>query len=231
MNPILVRAALVAAAFTVASAQVVAQPVSIAAAPSLTADMSKGQAKFVDDEFPAMFREFTGLDARLSKRDSLATVGRNLTAGTDQFAILQGAEYGWLKAKHPEIQPLLIAIYHNVRPRALLLAKKDDPAKSFADLKGKSVGILKAGKAPHVYSVRPEAKRGSDLRQVLRQGRLELQSGDPARRHPARENDRRRRRPGVARQLPRSQPRPIRTSPGRRGVAAFPADGDLLRTE
>jgi ABC-type phosphate/phosphonate transport system substrate-binding protein len=108
-----------------------------------------------------MLKEFTGLEARLAKRESLAAVGASLAAGTDQFAILQGTEYGWLKAKHPDIQPLLIGIYYIARPRAILLTKKEDPAKSFADLKGKSVGILKAGKDYLYLFARKQA--GGDL--------------------------------------------------------------------
>ena len=114
--------------------------------PSLMQDMSTGQMRFVNDEFPRMIHDFTGLDATLAKRDSVDAVGKSLAAGTDQFAILQGVEYGWLKAKHPEIRPVLVGIYHVTQPKALLLTKKDDAATSFADLKGKSVAILKAGK-------------------------------------------------------------------------------------
>ena len=123
-----------------------AQTVSIAVPPSLLQDMSTGQMKFVRDEFPRMVHDFTGLDATLAMRGSVEAVGKNLAAGTDQFAVLQGVEYGWLKAKHPEIQPVLIGIYHVTQPRSLLLTKKDDPATSFADLKGRSIAVLKAGK-------------------------------------------------------------------------------------
>ena len=114
--------------------------------PSLTQDMSAAQKKFVNEEFPTMLKDFTGLDATVATRDSLATIGKNLAEGTDQFAILQGVEYGWLKAKYADLQPLVIGIYHVKQPKALLLTKKDDAAQSFADLKGRPIALLKAGK-------------------------------------------------------------------------------------
>jgi ABC-type phosphate/phosphonate transport system substrate-binding protein len=123
-----------------------AQTISIGVPPSLMQDMSSGQMKFVKDEFPAMVKEFTGIDSKLVPHDSVEAVGKKLIAGDDAFAILQGVEFGWLKAKHPEIQPVLVGIYHVTQPRALLLTKKDDAGTSFADFKGRSVAILKAGK-------------------------------------------------------------------------------------
>jgi ABC-type phosphate/phosphonate transport system substrate-binding protein len=123
-----------------------AQAVSFALPPSLIQDMSIGQKKFVNEEFPIMLKDFTGLEATVHLRDSLETIGKNLAAGTDQFAILQGVEYGWLKAKYADLQPLIIGIYHVRQPKAILLTKKDDAAMSFADLKGRPIALLKAGK-------------------------------------------------------------------------------------
>jgi ABC-type phosphate/phosphonate transport system substrate-binding protein len=127
-----------------------AQTLSFAAPPSLFEDLTPGQATFLHKEFPRMLREFTGLEASLLPRMSIDAIGDNLAAGTDSFAVLQGVEYGWLKSKHPEIQPLLVGIYHVTQPRALLLTKKDDSAKSFDDFKGRTVAVLKGGKE-HIY--------------------------------------------------------------------------------
>jgi ABC-type phosphate/phosphonate transport system substrate-binding protein len=140
------RMTLVLTLFAVEAVPASAQTVSIGIPPSLVQDMSVGQLKFFNNEFPAMVKEFTGIDAKLVTRDSIDAVGKRLVDGADQFAVLQGVEYGWLKAKHPEIQPVLVGIYHLTQPRAVLLTKKDAAATSFADLKGKSVAILKAGK-------------------------------------------------------------------------------------
>jgi ABC-type phosphate/phosphonate transport system substrate-binding protein len=146
MLPNFARVLFALAVFTAGAGPAAAQAVSFALPPSLIQDMSLGQKKFVREEFPVMLKDFTGLDASVAIRDSLDTVGKNLAEGTDQFAILQGVEYGWLKAKHPEVQPLLLGIYHVMQPKALLLTKKDDAAKSFADLKGRPIALLKAGK-------------------------------------------------------------------------------------
>jgi len=44
------------------------------------------------------------------------------------------------------LQPLLVAIYRTADVKAVLVAKKDSPYRSFADLKGKDVAIVKEGK-------------------------------------------------------------------------------------
>jgi ABC-type phosphate/phosphonate transport system substrate-binding protein len=142
-----------------------AQTISVGVPPSLMQDLSIGQKKFLNDEFPAMLKEFTGYDSKLAAHDSIGQVGKMLDEGKDQFAILQGVEYGWLKAKHPDIQPLVIGIYHVTRPKAILLAKKDDAAKSIADLKGRPIALLKAGKEFIQLFARKEA--GGDPKQFF----------------------------------------------------------------
>jgi ABC-type phosphate/phosphonate transport system substrate-binding protein len=146
MFPNLARIAIALVLIAAGVAPASAQPISIGLPPSLTQDMTTGQLKFLKDEFPVMVKDFSGLDSTVARRKSIDALGDSLASGADQFAIMQGVEYGWLKAKHPEIEPLLLGVYHVTRPKALLLTKKDDPAMSFADLKGRPLSLLRAGK-------------------------------------------------------------------------------------
>jgi len=142
---------LLACVFAAGTSGVVsAQTLSIGAPPSLFADLSPGQVKFLNEEFPRMVHDFTGLEAKLIPRLNLEQIGNDLESGEDTFALLQGVEYGRVKEKHSKVEPLLVGIYHVPQPRAALVVKKDAPAKSFADLKGQPIAILKAGKE-HVY--------------------------------------------------------------------------------
>jgi ABC-type phosphate/phosphonate transport system substrate-binding protein len=150
MKDFTIRVVLGCGLCTALSSAASAQSLSMAAPPTLFEDLSKGQAKFLNEEFPQMVRDFTGLDAKLIRRDNLNQIGDNLDSGTDSFALLQGVEYGWLKEKHPKVEPLLVGFYHVSQPRAALMAKKDDAGKSFADFKGRPIALLKAGKE-HVY--------------------------------------------------------------------------------
>ena len=119
-----------------------AQTLLIGAPPSRFEEMTPGKIKGIEADFPDMVKEFTGFDAKLARRTSVAETVAKLVDGTDQFAVLQGVEYAWMKEKNPQIEPLLTAIYRTARPKAMLLVLQDNSAKSFADLKGKTLGML-----------------------------------------------------------------------------------------
>jgi ABC-type phosphate/phosphonate transport system substrate-binding protein len=124
-----------------------AQEISIGIVPSLMNDLSAGQQKFIRGEFPILVKEFTGLDGKLTEDKSFEEVAKKTLAGEHQFAVFQGVEFAWITAKHTGLKPLLTAIYRMPRHQAVLVAKKGSPVKSAADLKGKSLGWFKAGKA------------------------------------------------------------------------------------
>jgi ABC-type phosphate/phosphonate transport system substrate-binding protein len=123
-----------------------AQEVSIGIVPSLMKDLSAGQQKFIRGEFPILVKEFTGLDGKLVEDSSVEEVARKTIDGTHQFAVFQGVEFAWVTEKNTELKPLLTAIYRTPRNQAVLVAKKGNPVKSVADLKGKPFGWVKAGK-------------------------------------------------------------------------------------
>ena len=156
-----------------------ADPISIGLPPSLVQDMSPGQLKFLNAEFPVMVKDFSGLDAKVARRKSIDALGDSLASGADQFAIMQGVEYGWLKARHPEIEPLLLGIYHVTQPKALLMGKKGDAAKSFADLKGQPLSLLKAGKE-YIYLFEKKGA-GGDLKAFFGK----IRRDPPTRRRPS----------------------------------------------
>jgi ABC-type phosphate/phosphonate transport system substrate-binding protein len=122
------------------------QALSLGAPPSLFADLTPAQVKFINSEFPVMVKEFTGMDGKLIPRMTIEDTANKLIVGTDQFSIFQGVEFAWAKAKHPELEPLMTAIYHSPRAQAVLVVKKDSKYKSFADLKGAAIQRLKVGK-------------------------------------------------------------------------------------
>jgi ABC-type phosphate/phosphonate transport system substrate-binding protein len=120
--------------------------VHIGIVPSLTADLSPGQQKIIDNEFPNMVRDFTGLPGQLDKTASAEELADKMAAGTLQFGVFQGIEFAEARVKHPDLQPLLLAVYRGTQIKALLVTKKDAAYQSFADLRGKDVIVLKDGK-------------------------------------------------------------------------------------
>ena len=120
--------------------------VPIGIVPSLMADLSEGQQTFLGEEFPILVKDFTGLPGQLDKAGSAKELGEKMLAGTAQFGVFQGIEFAESQAKNPELQPLLLSIYRSPQIKALLVTKKDAAYKSFADLSGKEVAVLKEGK-------------------------------------------------------------------------------------
>jgi ABC-type phosphate/phosphonate transport system substrate-binding protein len=120
--------------------------VEIGIVPSLLADMSKGQQKFISEEFPLLVKEFTGLPGQLDKVGSAKELADKLNSGTVKFGVFQGVEFAETQAKNPDLQPLLLSVYRTPQIKALMVTKKDATYKSFADLRGKDVAILKEGK-------------------------------------------------------------------------------------
>src|SRR5690349_6217368 len=107
---------------TLAAAPAPAQEISIGVVPSLFADLTPGQQKFIRGEFPVLVKEFTGLSGKMVEGKSIDEVVDKVTKGTDQFAVFQGVELAWAREKHPELKPLLTAIYRNPRNQAVLVA-------------------------------------------------------------------------------------------------------------
>lgn len=115
--------------------------------PSLMDDLTPGQRKFTTDEFPAMVKDFTGMNGKLVPGKSPMDVASQLQRGDCQFAVFQGIELAWAQAKHPSLKPLLQAVYHTPWQHAVLVTKKDGPAAKWADLKGKIVTIANPSNA------------------------------------------------------------------------------------
>lgn len=120
--------------------------ITIGIVPSLLADLSEGQQKFIGEEFPLLVKDFTGLTGTLERPTSTKELAEKVLAGTQQFGVFQGIEFAEWQVKLPELQPLLISVYRSPQVKAVLVAKKNAGVESFANLKGKEVAVLKEGK-------------------------------------------------------------------------------------
>src|SRR5207302_6488343 len=64
-----------------------------------------------------------------------------------QIGVFHGFEFGWQKARHPDLVPLLIAVPNGELLKAVIVVNETNPAKSLADLKNQSVVVSKGTKA------------------------------------------------------------------------------------
>src|SRR5262249_19990172 len=108
---------------------------------SMVETLTPSRRKLLDDEFPMLMRDFTGLKSKVIQGGDPLTAGQKFAAGQWQLALFQGVEFAWAQAKDPKLQPLLLAINRKKELRALLVVKKDSAAKGVADLEGKDAQV------------------------------------------------------------------------------------------
>ena len=61
--------------------------------------------------------------------------------------VFQGYEFAWAQQKYPDLKPLAVAVNVYRYPIVYVIARRDGPAKSFGDLRGKTLGVPAGGGA------------------------------------------------------------------------------------
>ena len=103
---------------------------------------------FATEPFRTVLRETTGLKGELViSGDAFATADA-LSANKLQLGVFHSFEYGWVREKHPELKPLMVAINAQRAVSAHVLVRKDSTLTSFADLKGKEFSLPKRTREP-----------------------------------------------------------------------------------
>lgn len=87
--------------------------------------------------------ERAGLKGDPQLVESADELRKQLADGSVQLGGFQGFEFAWLKKKHPELEPLLVAMPTTDSLTIVLVVGKDSPAKSFVDVKGLKFAIAK----------------------------------------------------------------------------------------
>ena len=135
--PLLIVAAWVSA--SVATAQ--SKPVQIGLAKTFLAEQPKAFTDIATDDFKKVMKKTTGLDGDVTSKHNAPELAELLDKKQLDFALLHAHEFAALRAKHPELQPLMIAINKKHEERAFVIVKKDNPAKSIGDLRGKKLDM------------------------------------------------------------------------------------------
>jgi len=134
-------ALLSALAFTAASAAQAPSVLKIGSTSSLTGIADSGQEKAGKETLRRFIKEETGLDNEIAACEPWQAIATRLAKGELQFGTFQGYEFAWAVEKHPELKPLAVGTNVHRYPVVCVLVKKDNPAASFADLKGQAVAI------------------------------------------------------------------------------------------
>jgi ABC-type phosphate/phosphonate transport system substrate-binding protein len=135
----LVIAGLLSAVGGQASSQT--KPLQIGLAKSFVQDRAKSVVAISADEFKDVVKKTTGLDSEIGSHDGPFELAEKLKSKQRDFGVFHAHEFAWVKEKYPDLQPLLIAVNKRHAERALLIVHQNDPAKTIADLRGKTLDL------------------------------------------------------------------------------------------
>jgi ABC-type phosphate/phosphonate transport system substrate-binding protein len=83
----------------------------------------------------------TGLKSELLLIQTPDEMREQLDAGKLQLGVFHGFEFAWMKQKSPTLQALMVAAPQHRPLQALVVVNQDSPARTIADLKGKTVAL------------------------------------------------------------------------------------------
>jgi ABC-type phosphate/phosphonate transport system substrate-binding protein len=85
----------------------------------------------------------TGLTGTLVPGGECRKLGRQLQDDKFQLAVFHGVEFAWVRQKHPELKPLVVAIRDGQPMYACLVVASDSKVTNLNDLQGKSLAMCR----------------------------------------------------------------------------------------
>lgn len=89
----------------------------------------------------------TGFDNEIIGQETWQELAEQLSAGKVDLGVFPGHEFAWAQEKHPELQPLAIAVNKYRSRYAHVMVRQDSAAKEWADLKGKTLSLPRVGQS------------------------------------------------------------------------------------
>jgi ABC-type phosphate/phosphonate transport system substrate-binding protein len=118
-----------------------AAPVRIGMVNTLFRDVPQPLMMAMMSPFGSLMKAMTGVTGELVPGGDPAHLGQQLADDKVHLAVFHGIEFAWVQLKHPELQPLMIAVNQNRHLRCHLVVRDDCAAKSFAELKGQILAL------------------------------------------------------------------------------------------
>jgi ABC-type phosphate/phosphonate transport system substrate-binding protein len=122
------------------------EPIKIGMAKSIFVDVPQVLVQIAAPAFNALTKECTGLNGQMVVGGDHAELCQKLHRDEVQLAVFQGIEYAWVHDKHPDMVPLMVAVYCQPTLKANLVVRKDSDIAGFADLRGKDLAYPKKSK-------------------------------------------------------------------------------------
>jgi ABC-type phosphate/phosphonate transport system substrate-binding protein len=117
------------------------EPLRIGVSHTLFADVPDLLIKAALAPLRALIENQTGQKADFAMMKDTDKLAEDLSNGKLTVAVFPGYEFAWARAKHPQLNPLVIAVNQQADQRALVMVRSDSPAATFADLKNQTVAL------------------------------------------------------------------------------------------
>lgn len=121
-------------------------PVRVAMPKTMVVDVEQSQVDLLGNKFSQLMEEFTGLKGTLEIGGEAGEVAKQLQEGKAHLGVFQSIEFAWIRPKHADSEPLMIALSGAKDVQAYVLVKKDSAAADLAALKGKALALPKKSK-------------------------------------------------------------------------------------
>jgi ABC-type phosphate/phosphonate transport system substrate-binding protein len=105
----------------------------------LTGTTDSAREKVGVDVLRDFIKEQTGMSNEIQGQQRWDLLADKLAKGQLQIGVFQGYEFAWAQEKVPQLKPLALGVNGERYPIACVVVKRDNAAKSFADLKGQTL--------------------------------------------------------------------------------------------
>jgi ABC-type phosphate/phosphonate transport system substrate-binding protein len=143
----------------------------IGVAKSLFRDTPSSLIDVLSEPLRALMEEQTGLRGELRAVEAME-LARQLKEKTAQVGVFHGYEFGWARQQFPDLKALVVCTTEHPVFHAHLIVRKDSPASSCGDLKGKVLSLPSISRGHlHLYLERRCPAASSDPRSFFREVR------------------------------------------------------------
>lgn len=130
---------------------------------SMFRDLPAAKIGYAKSAFKSLVQAQTGVVSEIMSPAAPMQLARQLLKGELELAVFQGVEFAWARQEHKDLKPLVVIINQHAKRQAVLVTRKDCPAKCWADLKNQTLGLpLFSKEHCHVYLDRHCREAGLD---------------------------------------------------------------------
>jgi ABC-type phosphate/phosphonate transport system substrate-binding protein len=110
---------------------------------TLFRDTPESLFKLMTRPLKSLMESQTGMTGTFDPGGECRILGRELQDDKFQLAVFHGVEFAWVRQKHPDLKPLVIAIRDGQPMYACLVVKNDSKVTCLADLDGKALAMCR----------------------------------------------------------------------------------------